>query len=210
VNRSSPIQYSSDKTFTQLLLGASTIFGLTTAGEIYGNGQGTSGPFGINSVVNRSSPVLMFGGPWIDFMPMQTGAIFMIKNNNTLWGAGAIGGSLSFTITSVSVSSPIQIDATKTWIKFPSLPFNQAAGVAAQAVEAGFPTPTPLIPSPTPSPSPSAISSCTGQCYYTSASDGSGGWLWQLDGSDCSSGCGCVTPAIPPTGPFEAIDVPCV
>jgi hypothetical protein len=31
-----------------------------------------------------------------------------------------------------------------------------------------------------------------------------------LDGNDCSIGCGCVTPVVPPTGPFEAIDVPCV
>jgi hypothetical protein len=31
-----------------------------------------------------------------------------------------------------------------------------------------------------------------------------------LDGNDCSSGCGCVTPSTPPTGPFEALDTPCV
>jgi alpha-tubulin suppressor-like RCC1 family protein len=209
VNASSPIQFASDKTITKILLGGNNTYILTSANEIYACGSGANGIFGNSSVISRSSPVLMLGGPWIDFMPYHT-ATLAIKTDNTLWGMGNINNNISLGVAAVPASSPVQINATKTWIRFPYLPFNQLGGVAILAVEGGLPTPTPVIPSPTPSPSPSAISSCTGICTYDSQSDGSGGWVWVLVGSNCSSGCGCVAPVDPPTGPFLSTDIDCV
>jgi hypothetical protein len=154
VNASSPIQFASDKTITKILLGGSNTYILTSANEIYACGSGANGIFGNSSVISRSSPALMLGGPWIDFMPYHT-ATLAIKNDNTLWGMGNINNNISLGVAAVPASSPVQINATKTWIRFPYLPFNQLGGVAILAVEAGFPTPT-ATPSPTNSPAPTA------------------------------------------------------
>jgi len=88
-------------------------------------------------------------------MPTMGSALYMIKNNNTLWATGNINGNPSLNATLVNVSSPIQIDATKTWTKFPTLPFNNSGGIAAFAVEGATPTPSPSAsPAPTATPAP--------------------------------------------------------
>jgi alpha-tubulin suppressor-like RCC1 family protein len=208
ISASSPVQIGSAYTIQKIAGGQNLTFILDNTGTIWGTGTGGNGTLGDGTSISKSSWVQMLGGPWIDLRPCAT-SLFMIKSDNTLWAVGAINANLSLNTFATAQSSPVMIDNTKTWIRFSEQPPGSNS-MSAQGVQAGFPTPTPVIPSPTPSPSPSAISSCTGLCNYSSVSDGSGGWLWQLDGNDCSSGCGCVTPAIPPTGPFEAIDVPCV
>ena len=207
ISASSPVQIGGAYTIQKITNGQSLTFILDNTGTIWGTGSNGSGTIGDGTTISKSSWVQMLGGPWIDLRPCAT-SLFMIKSDNTLWAVGAINANLSLNTFANAQSSPVMIDNTKTWLRF-SEQVPGSNSMSAQGVQAGFPTPTPVTASPTPSPSPSAISSCTGLCNYSSVSDGSGGWIWQLDGNDCSIGCGCVTPVVPPTGPFEAVDVPC-
>lgn len=103
--RSSPVQVVGGQTFQSVAVGAGTsvgsVYALNTAGQCFAWGQGTAGQLGDNTIVSKSSPVLVVGG------------LTFVKIAATTNGGSAHGLTTSGTIYSWG-STPMMGDNTST------------------------------------------------------------------------------------------------
>ena len=88
--------------------------GLRSDGKLFTWGLNTGGQLGLNDTLNRSSPVQLGTGSWIN-CSAGVGFTYAVKTDYTMWAwgtntAGALGDS-----TTLSRSSPVQVSSNKSW-----------------------------------------------------------------------------------------------
>jgi alpha-tubulin suppressor-like RCC1 family protein len=112
-NKSSPVLVSGPvgASWTSVTTGGQTTFGITKTGLIYGCGYNGNGQLGINSTINRSSPVLVSGPTGVSWTSVSAGFSHTMGITTTgllySWGDnffGQIGIN-----SSVSASSPVLV-----------------------------------------------------------------------------------------------------
>lgn len=126
-SRSSPTAVLGGLTYSQVFVAThaipnTSVFGLTTTGQLYSWGVNTSGQLGLGDVVSRSSPVAVLGG--LKFSQIVLGgdpntsktgnSIFGLTTNGTLysWGAnstGQLGNGAPTGFTNSACSSPLAV-----------------------------------------------------------------------------------------------------
>lgn len=123
--RSSPVLVIGGLTFAKIYAkpGSTSVYGLTTTGQLYGWGLNTDGQLGDGTIVGKSSPVLVLGGltfasviqvPCLTTLSAQSTAMFGITADGTLyaWGANATtaGGNGWLGVGDINPrSSPVQV-----------------------------------------------------------------------------------------------------
>ena len=101
--------------------GSNSGFGVTTGGKLYAWGYGVYGQLGQGNTTNYSSPVQV--GALTDWSKVFTGkyCCAAIKTDGTLWTWGSNDDGklgIGLATSTNSVSSPSQVGALTTWVKF--------------------------------------------------------------------------------------------
>ena len=120
VRHSSPVQVGTRTDWASVSHGANggaenPIFGITTAGHLYGWGSNSNGGIGDGTVVKRSVPVQIGSLNHWHKMGPGAGNTVAVQTNGTLWGwgyneRGAVGDG-----TVIYRSSPVQIGSLTVW-----------------------------------------------------------------------------------------------
>jgi alpha-tubulin suppressor-like RCC1 family protein len=117
VNRSSPVQVGALTTWSHGAAGKFFTAAIKTDGTMWAWGRNEAGQLGQNDVVNRSSPVQVGAlTTWSKLSCLKnSGAVFAIKTDGTMWTWGYAGSGVSGLNAVVSHSSPVQIGALTNW-----------------------------------------------------------------------------------------------
>lgn len=126
VSRSSPVQVGTTTDWKEIATGSNHTLAVKSNGTLWAWGLNDDGALGLNAVVSRSSPVQV--GALTTWSLVDTNAptagnpssesSAALKTDGTLWSWGLNdSGQLGLNSTA-SVSSPTQIGALTTWIRF--------------------------------------------------------------------------------------------
>jgi alpha-tubulin suppressor-like RCC1 family protein len=133
INRSSPVQVASDKTWAVSTATAHQgWFGITTGGQLWSSmGSNLNGESGQNNTTNTSSPAQVGAlTNWAGVYPLYFGAIAR-KTDGTLWSWGkaypANPKAAQGQNDGVTRSSPTQIGALTTWARVSTSKYNVLA-----------------------------------------------------------------------------------
>lgn len=132
-NRSSPVAVVGGHQFTKLVAPSATnnAFGLKANGQVWGWGNNANGQIGDNTIINRSSPVLVVGNhSFIDItVGDNTVTVTGLKADGSAWSWGVgSGGQLGDNTATVSVSSPVLVAGNHSFV---SLLPNQGGAMKA-------------------------------------------------------------------------------
>jgi alpha-tubulin suppressor-like RCC1 family protein len=115
VNRSSPVQVGSLKTWSLVKMGTYNSVGVTNNGSLWTWGGNTYGQLGRSNLTNASSPVQV--GALTNWSIVASGSnhVFAIKTDNSLWSWGWNAGGQLGQLDTVDRSSPVQVGNLTNW-----------------------------------------------------------------------------------------------
>lgn len=124
VNASSPVQVGTDTNYTDIASGGTGTSAFTLAvrtdGSLWAWGDGGQGCTGLNTTLDRSSPVQV--GALTNWSSVETGkrSAYAIKTDGTLWAWGSNDQGQLADGTIVNKSSPVQVGSETNWTQVQS------------------------------------------------------------------------------------------
>lgn len=141
---SSPVQVGTNTNWTQVSSGANvsspTMAAIKSDDTLWVWGLNSQGQLGLGDSLNRSSPVQVGTGPWIDISVSQSG-MNAIKSDGTLWAWGENNQGQLGQGNTTDFSSPVQVGTSTAWSEVSKM--NGSASSGAISAEASPPPPPP-------------------------------------------------------------------